>query len=109
MVETPAVEAVPLTQGEDEVLRVSGTRVQLETVILEFQQGATPEEIAQDYPTLTLDGVYLVIAHYLRHREDVDAYIAKRGVAADALRKGIEARWPPEGIRARLLARHQHS
>lgn len=109
MVEMPAVEAVPLAQGEDGVIRVSGTRLQLETVILEFQQGATPEEIAQDYPTVALDGVYLVIAHYLRHREDVDAYIAKRTAAADALRKAIEARWPSESIRARLLARRRHS
>jgi uncharacterized protein (DUF433 family) len=105
MVETPALEAVPLTQGSDGVIRVGGSRVQLETVILAFQEGATPEEIAQNYSTLALDDVYLVIAYYLRHRRDVDVYVARRLEAADALRKDIETRWPPDGIQARLLAR----
>ena len=40
--------------------------------------GATPEAIVQRYSTLTLSDVYAVIAYYLRHRRDVEAYLARR-------------------------------
>jgi uncharacterized protein (DUF433 family) len=44
-------------------------------VIRAFQDGATPETIAQRYTTATLADIYAVIAYYLRHREDVEAYL----------------------------------
>jgi uncharacterized protein (DUF433 family) len=99
------IEVVPLATDADGVIRVADTRVQLETVILDFHDGATAEEIARNYPTLGLPEVYSVIAYYLHHRADVDEYVAGRLKAADALRRDIERRWPPEQIRERLLPR----
>ncbi len=49
-----AAEPVPLNAGEDGVIRVAGTRVTLDTVVTAFQQGATPEEIVQQYDSLDL-------------------------------------------------------
>jgi hypothetical protein len=37
----------PLTRGPDGVVRVTGTRVPLETLVTAFDAGATAEEIAQ--------------------------------------------------------------
>jgi Protein of unknown function (DUF433) len=37
----------PLTTGSDGVVRVTGTRVPLETIVTAFDGGATAEEIAQ--------------------------------------------------------------
>ncbi len=42
-------EVVPLRAEADGVIRVSGTRVTLDTVIAAFSEGATAEEIAQQY------------------------------------------------------------
>lgn len=36
----------------DGVVRVAGTRVTLDTVVAAFEEGATAEEIAQQYPSL---------------------------------------------------------
>jgi len=47
-------QPIPLTTTPDGAVRVSGTRVPLETVVRAFHQGATPEEIVQDFSTLTL-------------------------------------------------------
>ena len=49
-----AIEAprVPLETSEDGVIRVAGTRVTLQTVVIAFRQGATAEEIAQQYSSL---------------------------------------------------------
>jgi uncharacterized protein DUF433 len=41
---------VPLTVGDDGVMRVSGTRVTLDSVVASFDAGATPEEIVQPVP-----------------------------------------------------------
>ena len=47
-------EAVPLTVDSDGVIRVSGTRVTLDTLAEAFHQGATAVEITQQYPGLSL-------------------------------------------------------
>jgi uncharacterized protein (DUF433 family) len=98
-------QPIPLTTTSEGVVRVTGTRVPLETVVRAFHQGATPEEIVQDFSTLTLVQVYAVLAYYLAHREAVDAYVAERAAISDTTRAAHEARFDPTGIRARLLAR----
>jgi uncharacterized protein (DUF433 family) len=99
------VRPPPLVEDEHGVIRVTGTRVQLETVVTAFDMGATPEEIVQSYTTLDLPAVYVIIAYVLQNRPLVDAYLSSRGAAADALRRELEQRFPNAGLRERLLAR----
>jgi uncharacterized protein (DUF433 family) len=98
-------DAIPLRVDETGTVRVGKTRMLLDLVIGAFRDGATPEEIAQMYDTVDLADAYAVIGYYLRHREEVDAYLADRTREAEELRKKIEAsqRHLPD-IRARLLA-----
>ncbi|MBA4063800.1 MAG: hypothetical protein C0501_08825 [Isosphaera sp.] len=98
-------EAPPLRVDETGTVRVGATRVILELVVHAFRDGATPEQIVQDYDTLDLADVYSVVGYYLRHRVEVDAYLAERAREGEELRKRIEAsqRHLPD-IRARLLA-----
>lgn len=98
-------EAVPLRADADGVIRVGGTRVTLDTVIAAFSEGATAEEIAQQYPSLNLADVYLVISYYLRHSGEVEAYLSLRRAQADAVQTQNESRFDPVGVRGRLLAR----
>jgi uncharacterized protein (DUF433 family) len=95
----------PLALAEDGVIRVAGTRVQLETVVTAFDAGATAEEIVQQYPALDLRATYAIISYVLANREAVDSYMAKREQVSAEVRRGIESQQPPDGIRARLLAR----
>jgi uncharacterized protein (DUF433 family) len=95
----------PLFRDADGTIRVSGTRVSLETLVFAFDTGATAEEIVQQYPSLELSATYAVISYVLDHRADVDAYVSKRREDARALQGRIEEHSPPQGIRARLLAR----
>ena len=99
------VERVPIHMDAHGVVRVAGTRVTLETVVDAFAAGATAEEIAQQYPTVPLVDVYSVIAYYLRHRAEVEAYLKERSVLAERVRREVEERSPSIGIRERLLAR----
>lgn len=100
-------ETVPLSIDADGVIRVAHTRIALDTLILAFMEGATAEEIAQQYPSLELADIYVVIAYYLRHRSEVESYLRKRQKQADVVRKENEKRFAPQAIRARLLARRR--
>ena len=85
---------------------MANSRVLLELVIEEFQDGATPEAIVQQYSTLSLSEVYSVIAYYLRHREEVQAYLDQRQNLAQRVRKQIEdTQGDMNDIRSRLLTR----
>ena len=105
---TFAHETIPLQADSDGVVRVSGTRVTLETVIAAFSEGATAEEIAQQYPSLNLADIYAVIGYYLRHSEEVTPYQQQQKVQADASRKLNELRFDPHGVRSRLMSRRTH-
>lgn len=98
---------VPLAMDEAGVLRVIGTRVPLDSVIHAFEQGATPEEIAQDFPTLDLAAIYSVLGYYLQNRAEVEQYLEQRKVQREELKRETEARFDPRGLRERLLARKQ--
>jgi uncharacterized protein (DUF433 family) len=98
-------ESAPLAVASDGIVRVGGTRVTLDTVVAVFKQGATAEEIVQRYPSLRLGDVYASIAFYLNHQEDVEAYLQQRQQQAQEVRQMNEARFDPQGLRDRLLAR----
>jgi uncharacterized protein (DUF433 family) len=98
-------EPPPLRMNGDGVILVGRTRVPLDTVVGEFEDGATPEEIVQGFSSLELADVYAVIGYYLRHRVEVEAYLQRRREQAEAVRRETEVRFPHDGMRERLLAR----
>lgn len=83
-------EAPPLRQDPNGCLRVGSSCVLLELVIGSFFDGATPETIAESYPTASLADIYGVIAYYLRHREEIEVYLEEREQRAVEVREKIE-------------------
>lgn len=58
-------------------IRVKGTRVGIETILYDFiHRCRTPEEIAQSYPSVTLEQIYATILYYIHNKEVVSTYIA---------------------------------
>ena len=98
-------EVLPLHTDKDGVIRVGKTRVTLDTIVAAFKEGAAAEEIAYQYPTVSLADIYSVIGHYLRQKTEVDAYLKRREKFAAEIRRENEARFDATGIRERLLAR----
>jgi len=102
-------ETPPLRRDASGALRVGRSRVLLELVIRAFQNGATPEVIAQRYPSAPLADIYAVIAYYLRHRADIESYLTEREQKAQEVRHRIESHQRDlTDLRVRLLAR-QHT
>jgi len=84
-------------------IRIKGTRIGIETVLDDYLNGASPEEIAARYRNLTLEQVYATIIYYLHHQEQIDAYL-------EAWRRHGEEAWleqqrdsPPVVKRLRAL------
>jgi uncharacterized protein (DUF433 family) len=100
---------VPLREDEHGVVRVADTRVTLESVVTLFDRGATAEEIAQSFPSLSLGDVYAVLSYVVARRADVETYLARRHREDDAAREDTERRSPSADLRARLLARRTAS
>ena len=85
-----AVQTVPLTQTPEGVIRVTGTRVPLDTILHHYQQGASAEEITNRFPAVSLCQVHAVLAYYLSHRAELDAYMQKQEEADAAFQKQLE-------------------
>ena len=98
-------ESPPFVLDTDGVARVGGTRVTLDTVVRAHKRGNTPDEIIRAYDTLQPADVYAVIAYFLRHEAEVEAYLRGREERAEAVRATIEAAADRQEIRTRLRAR----
>jgi uncharacterized protein (DUF433 family) len=106
MVEAKIIQNVPLIVAEGGAIRVVGTRVNLDTIVYQFNTGASAETIVDRFPTLKLADVYAVIAYYLNNREQVETYIRGREKAAPTIRAEIEANQEDRQlVRERLLQR----
>jgi len=99
-------EPVPLVRDGAGRLMVPGTRISLDVLVAAFKRGRTPEAIHDAFETVSLADVYAVFTYYLRHRAEVEAYLAEQDRSADEIQARIEALYPSEeGLRAKLLAR----
>ena len=79
---------VAYVEARDEGYWVGGTRVSLDSVVLAFVQGLSPETIVGEcFPTLTLEQVYGAIAYYLAHRTEIDSYLKKADAEFESLRQ----------------------
>jgi len=97
-------ERPPLRADEGGVVRVGGSRVSLDLLVEQYENGMTPEDMVRAYDTLALADVHAAIAYYLRHRDEVRAYLARRSAEAATLQASVEAK-RPHVSRDELLAR----
>lgn len=103
--ELETTETVPLRLDADGIVRVGDSRVTLDTIVMAFMEGATAEEIAQQYPSVALADIYYTIGYFLRRQSEVEAYLNGRRRQAEQVRRQNESRSDPIDIRERLLAR----
>jgi len=109
MVAVESVQTVPLEKWEDGTIRVTGTRVSLDTILYHYNQGAIPEEIVNRFPAVSLEKAYSVIAYYLSHKKELDVYLKEQEEAEVAFMEQLEANPQYQAdrvaIRERLMRR----
>src|SRR5438270_1051865 len=91
-------EPPPLRVDEGGAVRVGNSRISLDLIVEEYENGMTPEDMVRAYDTLALADVHAAIAYYLRHREAVQEYLKRRAAEAEKGRRsghGLTARDVP--------------
>lgn len=74
-----------------------------------FKQGATAEQILEDFPSLNPRDVYGAIYYYLDHEEEVGEYLKEQKDAAAETRAFIESKNGGEVLRERIRVRREQS
>jgi uncharacterized protein (DUF433 family) len=93
-------EHIVLQDGQ--VPQIAGTTMKVvELVTAQQAHGWSPEELAFQFPDLTLGQVHSALAYYWDHQEALDREIARRLELADDLQR----RGPLAPVLARLRAR----
>ena len=64
---------------------IAGTGVTVRTIVRYYKLGMSPEEIAAEYPHLSLAQVYGALAYYHANRVDMDAHMAAEEAASDRI------------------------
>lgn len=100
-------EVAPLRVTPEGMVYAGNTRVPLETVVWTYKDGASAEEIVMHYDALNLADVYAVIAYYLKHKADVEAYLEQVKAESEQVRRENEARFDMRALRERLVARRK--
>src|SRR5438046_8841902 len=75
-------------------IRIDGTRVTVHQIVTCYQQGLTPEEIADQYPHINLAHIYAALAYYHANRDEIDRELEAE--TADFLRLANESLKPTE-------------
>ncbi len=83
--------------SEDDI-RIKGTRIGIETVLDDYLDGISPEEIAVRYRSLNLEQVYATITYYLKNQTVVDAYLTAWREYSEQARR-MQERNPSEVIK----------
>ena len=100
-----AFPASPYIEEQDGALKIAGTRVSLASVVIHFQEGQTPEQIVESFPTLRLAQVYGAIAYYLDNQEVINDYLAEIQLEFERLVPPLSKSNPE--LFARLMAARQ--
>jgi uncharacterized protein (DUF433 family) len=92
--------------NEKGVARIAGTRMKVTELVLDkLAHGSSPEQMAQQFPPLTLSQIHSALAYYYDHQWELDAQIEYDR----RLVEGLRARAAPgpgrEDLARRLPAR----
>ena len=69
--------------------RIAGHRIRVQDIAIWHEKlGLSPDEIVHRQPTLTLADVYVAMAYYCDHRDEIERAIADEHALAEALRNG---------------------
>ena len=54
---------------------VAGTRTKVATIVAYYRLGFSPEELAREFPHLTLSQIHDTLSYYYEHQADIDRQI----------------------------------
>ena len=75
--------------------RIDGHRVRVQDIVTDYEwNGLSPDEICQQYPSITLAHVHAALSYYYEHRDEIQADIASERLAVEKFQQSH-----PEAVR----------
>ncbi len=62
-------------QHRDGNIYIGPSRVTIDTLVINWRNGQSPEQIHEDFPTVPLAHIYGAIAYYLERQDEIDEWI----------------------------------
>lgn len=92
----------------DGVVRLKGHRIGIEHIVERFQEGWSAEQIALDFPGVSLEKIYAVITYYLHNTSMVQSYIDDlNAYATEAYQAWVSSEPSDASLRIRQLRAEQ--
>jgi uncharacterized protein (DUF433 family) len=77
---------------DSDTIRIKGHRLGIEDLLDLYNSGYSPEQIALEFPSLTLEQIHATITYYWHNREEVDAYLSRLDkLVSDSIHKEAQA------------------
>ena len=90
------------------IIRIKGHRINLEDIVDYYREGYSPEQLAQEFPGLSLEKIYVTIAYYLHNKAEIDAYMVRLAKRIEEEIREEETQEPPPVVqRIRILKMQQ--
>ncbi len=93
---------------DTDAIRIKGHRLGIEHVLRYYRDGYSPEQIADEFPGLSLEKIHATIIYYLRNRAAVDAYLDRTEERAEREYQARTATSSPAVERLRALKELRH-
>ena len=71
---------------DDSVIRIKGTRIDIDLILEAYLSGEFPEVLAARYPSLSLEQVFATLTYYFANQTEIDTYLAEGRRQEDALK-----------------------
>ena len=74
---------------------LDGHRVRVQDIVTDYEwNGLSPDEICQQYPSITLAHVHAALSYYYEHRDEIQADLASERLAVEKFQQSH-----PEAVR----------
>ncbi len=73
---------------------VQGARVSLDSVVIAFLRGESPESIVESFPSLDLEHVYGAITFYLANQQSIDVHLRQENARFQRMREKARQKNP---------------
>ena len=70
---------------------IDGMRIKVELIATLHNAGASPEQMVEDYPPLTLAQIYSALAYYYDHKDEIDGQIEEGERFAESVRAELDS------------------
>jgi len=91
-------------------IRIKGHRIGIESILYEYLYNEkVPAELAERFPTLTLEQIYATLLYYHRHQAQISKYMSDWLEHGRRMREEQERHLPPAIVRLRQLTPEQRA